>query len=388
MLLIVFFLLPIAIGNKSSYAYADEEETSAEETISNVIDGIELEGYEEYVEKLNEQYDVSIPDRIKQIVEDILYQRSELNAEYLLKMVIEFFVGNIHSFAMQACVILIVCILLSLLKNMSSGFASHSTEKIVYLACYGVIVTIVLSISSTIIIETTSSIDMLTLFTELVFPPLLTIMTAIGSVSAVGLYHPTLLFFSATLVTIIKKIVLPLFYLCFVLTIVGHFNEEIKLKKTVKTARSIAEWTLSIFFGIFSMITTAKGIAGSEMDSFTIRSAKYALSGYVPIVGNYLKEGFDIVVASCIVVKNAIGVTAIILLLITILSPILKITLAIFTLRITASIAEPFGEIKISNMLYGVSDCLKLFIILILCVAFSLFIILLLIILSFNGGVA
>ena len=385
---ILYFLLLLSFfvpKQEKRYAYAAET-TDADEMVDNVIDAMELDGYEKYMEKLKEEYDISFPEKIKKIVEDAIYQKSETDARYFLRTFLYLLIGNVGGYLARSSIILIVCILLSLLKNMSSGFASRSTEKIVYLASYGVIITIVLSIIGQVVAETTSLIEIITLFTDSIFPPLLAVMTAIGSVSATGVYQPALLLFSSLIPNVINSVVLPLFYLSFVLTVVGHLNEEIKLKKTVKTARSVAEWTLSLFFGLFTVITTAKGIAGNGSDSFAVRSAKFALSGYVPVVGNYLKDGFDIVITSCIVVKNAVGVTAIVILILTVIVPVVKILLSVFALRLTASVVEPFGEERVSAMLYDVSDCLKLLLILILCIAFSLFTVLMLIILSCNGG--
>ena len=122
------------------------------------------------------------------------------------------------------------------------------------------------------------------------------------------------------------------------------------------------------------------------MDTLAIRSAKYALSGYVPIVGNYLKDGFDIVVSSCVIVKNAVGVTAVLILVLTVLSPLIKILLTTFILRLTAALAEPFGETRVPVMLYQLADCMRLLVVSLLCVAFTLFVTLMLVILSCNGG--
>ena len=351
-----------------------------------MIDSVDLNAYEELLTVLTEEYGINTRSTVKETILKIIKGEPAPDPEYFFKLTLEILVGNVGGFLTQGAVILLISVLLSVLTNLTSGFATQSVNKIVYVACYGVIIVVALNLTGSAINAASNTIRYLSYFSEVAFPPLMTVMTALGSVNATGLYQPALAFFSVIVSSLIDKVVLPGFFVCIALTIVGHINENIKLGKMVKTVRSAIGWCVSFLFGLLGAITTARGIAGAGNDSLAIRGAKYALSGYVPIVGNYLKDGFDIVVSSCILVKNAIGVTAVLSLIMIVVSPLIKILLSIFTLRLTASFAEPFGDSKIPTMLYELSDCLKLLVVLLLCAAFTLFILVMLIILSCNGG--
>lgn len=381
-------LLIFAFVPRSTYvAVAENKEDKQEKVLNDVIDTVGLDDYEKILDQLTEEYGIDAVSSVKETVRKIVKGEPVPDSDYFFKLAIEILIGNANGYLAQAAVILLVAVLLSVLTNLTSGFSTQSVNKIVYVACYGVVVVIALNLTGSAVKNASETIRHLSRFSEIAFPPLMTVMTALGSVNAAGLYQPALAFFSVIVSTIIDKVVLPGFFVCIALTIVGHINENIKLGKMVKTVRSAVSWCVSFLFGLLGAVTTAKGIAGAGNDSLIIRSAKNALSGYVPIVGNYLKDGFDIVVSSCIVVKNAIGVTAVLLLILVVLSPLLKILLTMLTLRLTASFAEPFGNTKIPTMLYDLSDCLKLLVVLLLCAAFTLFIIIMLILLSCNGGV-
>ncbi len=381
--LLFFSFVPLS----KNVAVAENEEDEQEKVLNDVIDNVGLDDLEELLEQMKKEYGLDTISSVKDTVKKIVKGESVPDATYFFKLAVEILIGNASGYLAQASVILLIAVLLSVLTNLTSGFSTQSVNKIVYVACYGVVVVISLNLAGSAVKSASETIKHLSRFSEIAFPPLMTVMTALGSVSATGLYQPALTFFSVIVSTIIDKLILPGFFVCMALTIVGHMNENIKLGKMVKTVRSAIGWCVSFLFGLLGTVTTAKGIAGAGNDSLIIRSAKNALSGYVPIVGNYLKDGFDIVVSSCIVVKNAIGVTAVLLLVLIILSPLLKILLTILTLRLTASFAEPFGDARIPAMLYELSDCLKLLLVLLLCASFTLFIIIMLIILSCNGGV-
>ena len=382
----VAFLFVNFIPASKSAASAEHEEEKKEKIINDVIDSVDLNAYEELLTVLTEEYGINTRSTVKETILKIIKGEPAPDPAYFFKLTLEILVGNVGGFLTQGAVILLISVLLSVLTNLTSGFATQSVNKIVYVACYGVIIVVALNLTGSAINAASNTIRYLSYFSEVAFPPLMTVMTALGSVNATGLYQPALAFFSVIVSSLIDKVVLPGFFVCIALTIVGHINENIKLGKMVKTVRSAIGWCVSFLFGLLGAITTARGIAGAGNDSLAIRGAKYALSGYVPIVGNYLKDGFDIVVSSCILVKNAIGVTAVLSLIMIVVSPLIKILLSIFTLRLTASFAEPFGDSKIPTMLYELSDCLKLLVVLLLCAAFTLFILVMLIILSCNGG--
>ena len=50
----------------------------------------------------------------------------------------------------------------------------------------------------------------------------------------------------------------------------------------------------------------------------------FVLSGYVPILGGYLSQGFDLISAGCVLIKNSIGMIGIIAVLYLVLKPILQ----------------------------------------------------------------
>ena len=143
---------------------------------------------------------------------------------------------------------------------------------------------------------------------------------------------------------------------------------------------------IGILFGVFITYTTAKGITGASIDNIATRGGKYAVGNYVPIIGNYLKEGFDIISSSFLVVKNTFGFVSVIVLIFICISPLIKIGTTILILRLTAAITEPFADKKITNMLCGISKSLNMLVVINVAVSFSMLIIITLIIATCNIG--
>ena len=112
--------------------------------------------------------------------------------------------------------------------------------------------------------------------------------------------------------------------------IAGSLSKNIKLDKMTKSVKSVGEFVLGLIFSLFTTFVTLEGITGSVIDGISVKSAKFAIGSYVPVLGGYLSEGFDLVLASCVLIKNALGFTGIIVMLLIIIAPIIKI--AVFSI--------------------------------------------------------
>lgn len=378
----------ILFPNNTAYAEnteSDEEnsEETIEETVQEIIDETDLSEYEDFVNNLK------LPDdyTLSGLLESVLNNNYELDFNYLTSYILKCFLGNIKGLIIQSLIILITVVLMSILNNLTSGFSKTSTKKIVYLACYGTIIVIVGIMVGSAIESSGKMISDVEKFSDVSFPALLTLVTAIGANASAAVYQPLVLIFSSLMIKIINYIVMPAFFISFVFNIIGNLSDDLKLSKISGFAKSAGEWIIGISFGLFITYTTAQGITGAGIDSLATKGAKYALGSYIPVIGGYLKDGFDLITAGCIVIKNALGFVSLIILLFIAIIPIMRILSTMLILRLTAAISEPFGDKKITDMLHGVSKSLVLPLVACICIVFSLLIIIMLIILTCNRGV-
>ncbi len=378
---ILFFVVP----SPEKIAFAAEEEPVF--SSKDILDEVSLVDFESFFNEIKEKYNLDVSETIRQLTESVLQGESELTVEYFTDLMSSLFSAYLKQYLLQAAIILSVCIFLSVFKNISAGLTVDSCEKTVFLACYGVVLALVLNMSAETLKMCSDLMEIVTKFVSVAFPPLFGVMTALGATSSVGLYQPTLAFFSGVLVTCLKNAVYPLFYVSLTVSLVGGISDEFSLKKMSEATRSAAEWLLGIVFGTFITFSTAQGIAGSGFDAWLTEGTKSALSGTIPIIGNYVKDGFDIVFRSCVVVKNALGLCSIAILLFVFSVPFIRIVILSVVLKLTAAVAEPIGANGISDMLCTVSKCFRVPIAALFCTFFSLTVILMLIIASCNSGV-
>lgn len=386
---IFLFIISILIipPCSSQVAYAEETKENLDETVNDALDNIDLSGYDELLTLLNEYSDFSFSKSARQIIDDIIHGNAEPTFSYFFNSFIGLLGSEVAHLLPEMIILIIISVVFGILKNLNSGFKNKGTEKIVFLACYALIITVIGYLIVDTVKYANNVFSFLKKFNDICFPVLLTLVTALGGSATVAVYQPYVLIFSNTLITLITTIIMPLFYVTFVFGIVGNLSKNLNLNKFSKVAKSISEWILGIVFGTFITLLTTQGIIGAGMDGLAARGAKYALSSYVPVIGNYLKDGFDIILASCMVVKNAVGLCAILILLGAVLIPVIKLLILSFGLKLVSAIAEPLSDKGISDMINTTADSLKILIIAVICAGISLLLALMLIIYTCNPGV-
>jgi stage III sporulation protein AE len=161
-------------------------------------------------------------------------------------------------------------------------------------------------------------------------------------------------------------------------------SNNIKLNKFIDFFNSAFKWSIGIIFSIFLGILSIQGVSAGKYDSISIKTTKFAVKSYIPIIGSYISESMDFIVLGSVLIKNAVGVVGVVVLFYTILNPILNILLLKFGLQLSSSILEVSGNDKISNFIQLCSKVLILPIILILGVSIMFIMVLCLIMSTAN----
>ena len=261
---------------------------------------------------------------------------------------------------------------LAILSNLLGQFKGSNNKnlgEIVHFVCYMAVIIIVCTSITTLINLASSTIVSMQKQMEIIFPIILTLMASVGSTVSVGIYQPTLAMLSGIIVNIFNYVILPIFIISFVISIVGNLSNNVKLNKFSSLLNDIFKWIIGIVFTVFTGVMTIRGISAGSFDSVSIRTTKFAIKNYIPIVGGYLSDGFNLLMASSVLIKNAVGTAGLFLIFISILSPIITILIFKWALHLLSAFLEPLFDSKISNFLFSVSKAINMLIASILCVA-------------------
>lgn len=278
--------------------------------------------------------------------------------------------------------IVLICEIFNIMKGNS---LSKQTTQIVNFVCF-------ISIFSLIIIEiikvfqnTVNIIENIAKLNEIMSPIILTLMIASGGSVSANIYKPTVAFLSSGITSIFLNILLPIVGVMFVFNILSGISTSIKLDKFMDTMSGVFKWIMGISITIFTVFLSIQGLSSASFDGISLKAAKYAISNSIPIVGGFIRDGFDLVIAGSLIIKNAVGLSSLFCLFYIVISPLLFIFTLSTLLKFFAGIIDLFSSVTISNVLIKCSKTLSYLTAIILVVSLIFFITVLLMIVSANS---
>ena len=197
--------------------------------------------------------------------------------------------------------------------------------------------------------------------------------------------QPSMVMFSGVIIKLTQRVILPLSVFALVFALVGNISSNVKVGKMSSFLNNISGWVLGVVFMLYSAFTSVQGISAMAIDGVSFRAAKFATKSYIPILGGYLSDGFDIVIASTSLIKNAFGVVSLLTLVFTVAQPLMSVLCINLGLQAIAAFCEPIIDDRYIKILNGISKTLTFLAVLILAVAFMFCILTLVAICCANG---
>ncbi|MCH5155552.1 MAG: stage III sporulation protein AE [Clostridiales bacterium] len=254
---------------------------------------------------------------------------------------------------------LIGCLTIVLAFNIVSSVKSKSNSDAVGAAVYfgtgTIFVTLVVGYFASVMVYAVKFVVSLKTQINAVAPVLITLMTAAGATSSASVYAPSIAVLGSGMTNVVTYLAFPALLMAMVFDIIGSVFGTVKLDKTAEFFRSACKWFLGTAFFLFVTVIGVAGITASVRDGISVRAAKFAMSKYVPIIGGYLSQGFDFVMAGNVLIKNALGSSAVVLIVLFAVPVISKLAVFTLTLKLTAAIAEPLGGDKFCGILTSIS---------------------------------
>ena len=344
------------------------------ENVDDILNDIDFAPIEEVIAEFDSnQVKMFSINNVKEKIQSVINGEQAVNYATIMEIVLQVLMQLIIQYVPMFALIIGIGIIASLLGQIKSKFAEKSTADIVHFVCFCLIVVVMATSIKRLISSTTNTLGSMEDIINVLFPIILTLMTGIGSVSSVGVFQPVLAVMSNIISTVIFKAVIPIFIFSFVLNIIGHLSNNVKLDKFNSFLSSLFKWLIGITFTIFFAVISIQGISAGAFDSVSLRTAKFTISSYVPVMGGYLSQGMDLILASGVLIKNSVGLVGILIIISTILSPILEIIVFSLMLKAVSAILQPLNNSRITNFLHNTSKNITMLSTCIIVVGFMYF---------------
>lgn len=273
----------------------------------------------------------------------------------------EFVLGQTSQGIKLIISILLICVIHSIVNSVFENLDNKTnTKKIVDCITYLIISTLLVNSFLVMISLIQDTIKELTDFMKLLYPLLVTLMIVTGNIVTTSVLESILLFFINGIGFFVNSFVIPLVMVTLVIYILSNVSDDVKLDKFGDFFKGSVVWILGIVLTIFVSLVSLEGTLSSSVDGITSKTAKSAISTFVPVVGKVMGDATDTILGCCNILKNSVGIIGIFIIFSIVALPCIRIFIMYGLFKLLVAISEPMIDKKIVTLLNKFSNCFKI----------------------------
>lgn len=383
-IIVTALIIILILSSVCIFAVADSGE-ELDGNLSLLLDSLDLTELQQYLDSHSDSFLFNYGDTAREIIEYLFNGNLGLDYSSYLSEIFSVIFKNVISLIPSFAQVIAISLLCAVIGSAEGNIIGKTTSKIVRLACYSLIILIITSMLVGIVSAASECIVNIKTQIEIITPILVTLTVLTGGSSAGAIYQPSALFLSGGAVEIISGLVFPATIAVVVLDFLSQLSPQVSFSGTTKLVKSILKWVLGITVTVFSIFITVQSTSANLFDGIFFKATKYVVGSSVPIVGNFLSAGVDMIVAAGSIIKSSVGLFGVVLLISEIIQPIILLAGFSLMLKIVGAIVQPIGEKSLYTLFSDLSSDVEYFIAGLLTVSFMYALVMMLILNSANS---
>lgn len=293
-----------------------------------------------------------------QTVSDIVSGKFSLNPIDIFNNIVFNVTDEIKGFTVKTVSVIVLAMLSSTVNTFNSALGENDGSKAAFFVFFSLLSGVALSCFETALLYANDVISLMTSFMNKFTPVLMVTLFACGkTVSAVS-FEPVMSASVVVISIIIEKCLIPLMVFSAVLAVASNVGDGAGISGFIKIIKSITRWLMAFVITLFTGINAVYGLSVSTLDAVSAKTMKFAVGSLVPVVGGFLSDTLETVLSSAKLLKNAVGVSGVLILCGMCIVPVIKIGIMQLMLKFCAALTEPITDKRISLMLWSVSEAI------------------------------
>lgn len=311
---------------------------TTEEEISSSIQG-EMSAFEQ-----------ALPENVRDFLPKEIYDsdfssltNGEINQLDFLDYVINYLLAFLPSIIRTFSYLLILIILVSIFNLMKSSFSVDGLKN-AFSLCSTLCISISVFYSVSEIVD--FSIEYIKLLCGAMnsFAPVMSVLYIMsGAITSATVSNTAIMLFLSIIENFILYALSPIIKLCICFSITSSISGSIDLSGISKTIRSVFTSACTLVLSIFSFVMSYQSVLGHSADSLSLRTARFAVGNFIPVVGGFVSDSLKTVASSVSYIKNACGVVAVIVIFLLTIPIIISLMLNKLSFGMISGISKALG---------------------------------------------
>lgn len=254
---------------------------------------------------------------------------------------------------------ILVIAVTAVLKSVGGGIFNNS-GRIYSSVCILTAVAVIAPQLFTVFGNTLSAVKTGGSFVAVYIPILACITAAAGNITSAGVYDISVLAASELIIQLASGFLMPLLSAVTMLSVTGGVFSHNSCSGAVQLIKKLINWGLTVAMTLFTGFVTLKCTLAGKTDGAVTKTARFMISGLVPVVGGAVSDAYATVRSSFDVIRGTIGTGGCFVMILLIMPPLLQILVYRAVLWTGAAAADLFGEEQMNKLLNALDSGLAI----------------------------
>lgn len=325
--------------NLSEEVQEEITEQDIADTTEELLNDLELENIESAVSQLLEDDSFSF----QEMVEALISGKMQLDAETLVELVKEMFIGELAGQKQILMQILLLILASSLLLNISHIFDKGQISEIAFYMVYLLIFVLLVKSFGSLSSQMSAALDKGVSFMEVLTPAYYLAIIASNGTSSAYCYYQIVLIVIFAVQWLLLKVVVPGINVFVLLGVVNNLSKEDLLSKMAELLKTVMEWILKSVIALVVGMQVIQRMVSPMLDSLQ-RTFIGKTASAIPGLGNVLDSVTEMVIGCSMLIRNCVGAAALIVLILLGVGPVIQLGATTLLYRALAAVTQPISD--------------------------------------------
>lgn len=344
---IIGIVLALMLGGDSLTVYAMSD-IAENETIEEYFKELDFDE----VDKVLEEKGTGITFR--ELVQ-MLIDGEKIDKGELLRNLLDVVFHEVLSFRLELLQIVLLCIVFSILYNFTNIFENPAVTQISFYMVYMLLMVLLLKSFWVLKDVVLAVLDDMLVFLKLLVPTFSLSMVFSGQMTAGSVFYELTFMLIYGIEWLMNALIVPAIQIYVVVEMMNYLTEEEMLSKLTEMIKDGIEWVLKLVFTMVVGINVVQNLLAPVIDNFKSTLISRT-AGMIPGLGTSINAVTEIMVGSGIIIKNGVGVAAILVLVVLCAGSVIKVWVMTFLYRLVGAVMQPIADKRMLGCISGTGE--------------------------------
>ena len=342
-------------GNQNEEALEEELLREQEESQEALLEGLELGEMQEAVNELLGEETFSV----REALERILAGEEVFSIDFLLETGKNFIYDHLLADRAVLFQVVLLVLLAALFANFTNVFSGSQAGEASFYLVYMLLLALLIHSFGSLSADLSGSLEDLTAFMQALMPSYFLAVTAASGAATAMVFYEMVLGVIFLIQTLLLKAVIPGIQAYVVIQLINYLHKEDFLSKLAELLKTVLEWSLKTITAVVIGMELIQNMISPALDSLK-RDALGKTASAIPGIGNVIDGAAEVALGTAVLIRNCLGVTGILILLILGLPPVIRLALSALIYKLFAALLQPVSDRRMIGCLSAMGEGCRL----------------------------